>query len=438
MYLVAGAVADSRAGIVEESIRHGSGDGVPPRPAARGPSDPRATCRLPRRIEPARRLRCPRRHGPVRGRRPARVERGVGGVAVGLRRRAGRLRRRGGARLRAPRGSRSPAPDARHRDRGARPRRLRLDLPAARDGGSGSAPLFSGSPSATSTSTTRAGSATWPSSRCRSSPQRACRVWWSALSRRVRRSPGSAPRRSHSSPGRSWREGVSSGSRWSPRYLGAAAPLLYGMRHPPVAMGLGVRGRRCPHRRTARERRLRAVLRRRHDLHGVGDRRPSEPLATGPSLSDVGRKGLSRRDPIVEHIRAEPGRYLTWAPPAAYFEKGYLWMKSPADWPALRADERVIVRVPDAWATTPCSYPATGDISAPPTNSRSSTTRRCSTCRLRRMCAFSGLRYLVVPTGLEPPVRGEHRRARRRLLALGARRRPTAGDLQRRRGEIRR
>ncbi|HWL91483.1 MAG TPA: hypothetical protein VNP90_08995, partial [Actinomycetota bacterium] len=39
--------------------------------------------------------------------------------------------------------------------------------------------------------------------------------------------------------------------------------------------------------------------------------------------------------PIVEHIRAEPGRYATWAPPAAYFEKGYLWMKSPTDWPAL-------------------------------------------------------------------------------------------------------
>ena len=58
----------------------------------------------------------------------------MGGVAVGLRRRAGRLRRRGGARLRAPRGSRSPAPDAGHRDRGLALAAYVLDLPPARDG----------------------------------------------------------------------------------------------------------------------------------------------------------------------------------------------------------------------------------------------------------------------------------------------------------------
>ena len=51
-----------------------------------------------------------------------------------------------------------------------------------------------------------------------------------------------------------------------------------------------------------------------------------------------------------------------------------------------RTDERArSSRSPTRWATTPCSSPATGDTSAPPTNSRSSTTRRSSTCPPSRM-----------------------------------------------------
>lgn len=39
--------------------------------------------------------------------------------------------------------------------------------------------------------------------------------------------------------------------------------------------------------------------------------------------------------PIARAIAERPGRYLSWIPPAAYFNKGYLFTQDPADWPAL-------------------------------------------------------------------------------------------------------
>ena len=110
--------------------------------------------------------------------------------------------------------------------------------------------------------------------------------------------------------------------------------------------------------------------------------------------------------PIVEHIRAEPGRYATWAPPAAYFEKGYLWMKSPADWPALAPTRGTLFGVPDALGYNPVQLPrywryirATNDLSV---FYNASVLGMPSLEDVRLL----GLRYLVIPTGLNPPVRG--------------------------------
>jgi hypothetical protein len=111
--------------------------------------------------------------------------------------------------------------------------------------------------------------------------------------------------------------------------------------------------------------------------------------------------------PIVEHIRALPGRYATWAPPAAYFEKGYLWMKSPADWPALAPSRGTLFRIEDALGYNPVQLPrywryirATNDLSV---FYNASVLNLPSAEDVRLL----GLRYLVVPTGLQPPVAGE-------------------------------
>ena len=111
--------------------------------------------------------------------------------------------------------------------------------------------------------------------------------------------------------------------------------------------------------------------------------------------------------PIVEHMRAEPGRYATWAPPAAYFEKGYLWMKSPADWPALAPSRGTLFEIPDALGYNPVQLPrywryirATNELSV---FYNASVLNLPSAEDVRLL----GLRYMVVPTGLEAPVAGK-------------------------------
>ncbi|MGH2681354.1 MAG: hypothetical protein ACRDG8_12915 [Actinomycetota bacterium] len=110
--------------------------------------------------------------------------------------------------------------------------------------------------------------------------------------------------------------------------------------------------------------------------------------------------------PIVEHLRAAPGRYATWAPPAAFFEKGYLWMKAPLDWPALAPTRGTLFGVPDALGYNPVQLPrywrfirTTNELSV----FYNATVLNVPSVEDVRLL---GLRYLVVPTGLDPPVDG--------------------------------
>jgi hypothetical protein len=111
--------------------------------------------------------------------------------------------------------------------------------------------------------------------------------------------------------------------------------------------------------------------------------------------------------PIVQHLRREPGRYATWAPPAAYFEKGYLWMKSPADWPALAPTRGTLFGVPDALGYNPVQLPRYWQYIR--TTNRLSVFYNASVLNepSPEDVRLLGLRYLVVPTGLSPPVGGE-------------------------------
>jgi hypothetical protein len=122
-----------------------------------------------------------------------------------------------------------------------------------------------------------------------------------------------------------------------------------------------------------------------------------------PTLDEAAYLAPTR---IVDHIRAEPGRYATWAPPAAYFEKGYLWMKSPADWPGLAPTRGTLFDIPDALGYNPVQLPrywryirATNELSV---FYNASVLNLPSVEDVRLL----GLRYLVVPTGLEPSVEG--------------------------------
>ena len=110
--------------------------------------------------------------------------------------------------------------------------------------------------------------------------------------------------------------------------------------------------------------------------------------------------------PIVHHLRANPGRYATWAPPAAFFEKGYLWMKSPLDWPALAPSRGTLFGVPDALGYNPVQLPRYWRFIR--TTNELSVFYNASVLNVPSVedVRLLGLRYLIVPTGIEPPVRG--------------------------------
>ena len=121
---------------------------------------------------------------------------------------------------------------------------------------------------------------------------------------------------------------------------------------------------------------------------------------------DLREEGYLRVTPIVEHLRAEPGRYVTWAPPEAFFEKGYLWMRSSADWPALAPSRGTLFGVRDGLGYNPVQLPrywryirATNELSV---FYNASVLNRPSIQDVRLL----GLRYLIVPSGIQPSLPG--------------------------------
>ena len=110
--------------------------------------------------------------------------------------------------------------------------------------------------------------------------------------------------------------------------------------------------------------------------------------------------------PIVDHIRAQPGRFATWAPPAAFYEKGYLWMKSPLDWPALAPTRGSLFAIPDALGYNPVQLPRYWRFIR--TTNELSVFYNASVLNVPSPedVRLLGLRYLVVPSSVAPPVDG--------------------------------
>ncbi len=124
---------------------------------------------------------------------------------------------------------------------------------------------------------------------------------------------------------------------------------------------------------------------------------------------DVDEDEFLRPNAFVETIAAqadEEGRYLTWVPPAAFYEKGYLYAQQPRDWPALMMTRGTLFRVPDVLGYNPVQLVrywtfvrATNDQSL---FYNASVINEPSLEDVRLM----GVRYLIVPTGVDAPVAG--------------------------------
>ena len=75
------------------------------------------------------------------------------------------------------------------------------------------------------------------------------------------------------------------------------------------------------------------------------------PLARGR------RVGVPAPTAFVPRLRATQDRYLTWAPPAASFEKGYLFVQPSRDWPALAMERGTLFGVRDVAGLQPRAAP---------------------------------------------------------------------------------
>lgn len=116
---------------------------------------------------------------------------------------------------------------------------------------------------------------------------------------------------------------------------------------------------------------------------------------------DLSETDFLRPTQLVDIIRGQPDRYLTYAPPAASFDKGYLFAQRPQDWPALAMERGTLFGIPDVLGYNPVQLPRYWTYiratNSNPVFYNASVIGFPTLQNVRLM----GVRYLVVPTGVE-------------------------------------
>ena len=129
------------------------------------------------------------------------------------------------------------------------------------------------------------------------------------------------------------------------------------------------------------------------------------PLAFQPLRApDVDLSAFLRPTPFVPRIGGD--RYLTWVPPDAAYEKGYLFAQESWDWPALANERGTLFGLQDVLGYNPVQLPrywayvrATNDL---PLYYNAAAIQRPD----RGDVDLFGIRLLVVPEGVAPTVPG--------------------------------
>lgn len=99
-------------------------------------------------------------------------------------------------------------------------------------------------------------------------------------------------------------------------------------------------------------------------------------------------------------------RYLTWAPPAAAYQRGYLTAQEPTDWPALTLERGTLFGLRDVLGYNPLQLERywrwIRAINPLPLFYNATSVQRPS----RRIVETMGVRYLIVPERVPSPVAG--------------------------------
>lgn len=129
------------------------------------------------------------------------------------------------------------------------------------------------------------------------------------------------------------------------------------------------------------------------------------PLAFQP-LRDPNVDAAAYVRPTAFVARIADARYLTWAPPAAAYEKGYLFAQDPVDWPALANERGTLFGIRDALGYNPLQLPRYWSW----IRARNPLPMYYNTSVLARPTLGDlwalGVEYLVVPHAVPPPVDG--------------------------------
>ncbi|HYJ61614.1 MAG TPA: hypothetical protein VE032_09150 [Actinomycetota bacterium] len=130
------------------------------------------------------------------------------------------------------------------------------------------------------------------------------------------------------------------------------------------------------------------------------------PLAFQPLRApDVDLDTFLAPSPFASAIGDDP--YLTWAPPAAAYEKGYLFAQEPSDWAALANERGTLFGLRDALGYNPVQLPAywrwMRERNPLPMHYNVAVLARPRLGDLQTM----GVRFVVVPQGVTPPFPGD-------------------------------
>ena len=121
---------------------------------------------------------------------------------------------------------------------------------------------------------------------------------------------------------------------------------------------------------------------------------------------DLPEADFLRPTALVDIIRGQPDRYLTYAPPAANFAKGYLFAQRPQDWPGLAMERGTLFGIPDVLGYNPVQLPRYWTyIRATNSNSVFYNASVIGLPTLQNV-RLMGVRYLVVPEGVEAVPQG--------------------------------
>jgi hypothetical protein len=116
---------------------------------------------------------------------------------------------------------------------------------------------------------------------------------------------------------------------------------------------------------------------------------------------DLPERDYLRPTPFVDILREQPDRYLTWAQPAANFDKGYLFTQRPRDWPALAMERGTLFGIPDVLGYNPVQLPRYWSYiratNHNPVFYNAAVINEPSLEDVR----LTGTRYLIVPKGFE-------------------------------------